>query len=143
MFGATDPEQAIAQLEAYYREGRGERAEVMASALVDQLIAQKDRDDGTQGILVRGLRILAGVLNSRGKYKRARTTIGMLHKHRNKHGKAVGYDLVAAAADYHRRRCVRHLLPAEACEEAADDPRGAGRLRGADRGARERGLSSN
>ena len=43
MFGAADPEQAIAQLEAYYREGRGERAEVMASALVDQLRAQKDR----------------------------------------------------------------------------------------------------
>ncbi len=101
MFGAADPEQAISQLEAYYREGRGERAEVMASALVDQLIAQKDRDDDTQGILVRGLRILAGVLNSRGKYKRARTTISLLHKHRNKHGKAVGHDLVAAAADYH------------------------------------------
>ena len=65
MFGAADPEQAIAQLEAYYREGRGERAEVMASALVDQLMAQKDRDDDTQGILVKGLRILAGVFNSR------------------------------------------------------------------------------
>ena len=101
MFGAADPEQAISQLEAYYREGRGERAEVMASALVDQLIALKDRDDDTQGILVRGLRILAGVLNSRGKYKRARTTIGLLHKHRNKHGKAVGHDFNAAAADYH------------------------------------------
>ena len=47
MFGAADPEQAISQLEAYYREGRGERAEVMASALVDQLIALKDRDDDT------------------------------------------------------------------------------------------------
>ena len=33
MFGAADPEQAISQLEAYHREGRGERAEVMASAL--------------------------------------------------------------------------------------------------------------
>ena len=43
MFGAADPEQAISQLEAYYREGRGERAEVMASALVDQLMAKKDR----------------------------------------------------------------------------------------------------
>lgn len=101
MFGAADPEQAIAQLEAYYREGRGERAEVMASALVDQLMAQKDRDDDTQGILVKGLRILAGVLNSRQKYKRARITIGLLHKHRNKHGKAVGHDFVTAAADYH------------------------------------------
>ena len=101
MFGAADPEQAISQLEAYYREGRGERAEVMASALVDQLMAKKDRDDNTQGIMVKGLRILAGVLNSRGKYKRARITIGLLHKHRNKHGKAVGHDLVAAAADYH------------------------------------------
>jgi len=101
MFGAADPEQAIAQLEAYYREGRGERAEVMASALVDQLMAKKDRDDLTQGILVKGLRILAGVLNSREKYKRARITIGLLHKHRSKHGKAVGHDLVTAAADYH------------------------------------------
>ena len=87
MFGAADPEQAISQLEAYHREGRGERAEVMASALVDQLMAQKNRDDDTQGILVKGLRILAAVLNSRGKYKRARITIGLLHKHRNKHGK--------------------------------------------------------
>lgn len=101
MFGAANPEQAIAQLEAYYREGRGERAEVMASALVDQLIVKKDRDDATQGILVKGLRILAGVLNSREKYKRARVTIGLLHKHRKKHGKSVGHDLMAAAADYH------------------------------------------
>ncbi|MAH90147.1 MAG: hypothetical protein CMA11_00075, partial [Euryarchaeota archaeon] len=73
----------------------------MASALVDQLISQKPRDDDTQGILVKGLRILAAVLNSRGKYKRARITIGLLHKHRNKHGKAVGHDLVSGAADYH------------------------------------------
>ena len=27
--------------------------------------------------------------------------IGLLHKHRNKHGKAVGHDLAAAAGDYH------------------------------------------
>ena len=101
MFGAADPEQAISQLEAYHREGRSERAEVMASALVDQLMSLKNRDDDTQGILVKGLRILAGVLNSRGKYKRARITVGLLHKHRNKHGKAVGHDLVIAAADYH------------------------------------------
>ena len=101
MFGAADPEQAISQLEAYHREGRGERAEVMASALVDQLMAQKSRDDATQGILVKGLRILSAVLNSRAKYKRARVMIGLLHKHRNKHGKAVGHDLAAAAGDYH------------------------------------------
>ncbi|RJU87129.1 MAG: hypothetical protein DWC02_03290 [Candidatus Poseidoniales archaeon] len=101
MFGAADPEQAISQLEAYHREGKGERVEVMASALVDQLMAKKGRDDNTQGILVKGLRILASVLNSRQKYKRARITIGLLHKHRNKHGKAVGHDLTAAAADYH------------------------------------------
>jgi hypothetical protein len=101
MFGAANPEQAISQLEAYHQEGRGERAEVMASALVDQLISQKPRDDATQGILVKGLRILAAVLNSREKYKRARITIGLLHKHRNKHGKAVGHDPVTAAADYH------------------------------------------
>ena len=90
MFGTTDPELAISQLEAYHREGRGERAEVMASALVDQLISQKSRDDKTQGLLVKGLRILAAVLNSRAKYKRARITIALVHKHRNKHGKAVG-----------------------------------------------------
>jgi hypothetical protein len=101
MFGAADPEQAISQLEAYHSEGRGERVEVMASALVDQLMAQKGRDDSTQGILVKGLRILASVLNSRGKYKRARITIGLLHKHRNKHAKVVGQDLAAAAGDYH------------------------------------------
>jgi len=101
MFGAANPEQAIIQLEAYHLEGRGERVEVMASALVDQLISQKSRDDNTQGILVKGLRILAAVLNSRAKYKRAHITIGLLHKHRNKHGKAVGHDLASAASDYH------------------------------------------
>ena len=101
MFGAADPELAISQLEAYHREGRGERAEVMASALVDQLISQKSRDDKTQGLLVKGLRILAAVLNSRAKYKRARITIALVHKHRNKHGKAVGHDLASAASDYH------------------------------------------
>ena len=31
----------------------------MASALVDQLMAKKSRDDATQTILVKGLRILA------------------------------------------------------------------------------------
>lgn len=101
MFGAANPDQAISQLEAYHREGRSERAEVMASALVDQLMAQKPRDDNTQYLLVRGLRILAAVLNSRGKYKRARTTIGILHKQRNILGKSTGHDFVSAAADYH------------------------------------------
>ena len=102
MFGAADPEQAISQLEAYHNEGRSERAEVMASALVDQLIAKKSRDDATQTILVKGLRILAAVLNSRGKHKRARVTIGLLHKHRKKLSKSTGeYDLASAAGDYH------------------------------------------
>jgi hypothetical protein len=101
MFGTTNPEQAISQLEAYHREGRSERAEVMASALVDQLMAQKPRDDATQDFLVRGLRILAAVLNSRAKYKRARTTIAILHKQRNILGKSLGHDFVTAAADYH------------------------------------------
>ena len=101
MFGTTNPEQAISQLEAYHREGRSERAEVMASALVDQLMAQRPRDEATQDFLVRGLRILAAVLNSRAKYKRARTTIAILHKQRNILGKSVGHDIITAAADYH------------------------------------------
>jgi len=101
MFGTTNPEQAISQLEAYHREGRSERAEVMASALVDQLMAQRPRDEATQDFLVRGLRILAAVLNSRAKYKRARTTIAILHKQRNILGKSVGHDFITAAADYH------------------------------------------
>ena len=101
MFGAADPDQAISQLEAYHREGRSERAEVMASALVDQLMSMKPRDDNTQSLLVRALRILAAVLNSRGKYKRARVTIKILHKQRNILGKSIGFDLEKAAEDYH------------------------------------------
>ena len=100
MFGAADPEQAISQLEAYYREGRGERAEVMASALVDQLMAQKNRDDETQDILVKGLRILAGVLNSRQNtncknYCRPSTQTS---KQTWQNGRPW---LISAAADYH------------------------------------------
>ena len=68
MFGAADPAQAISQLEVYYQEGKGERVEVMASALVDQLIKLKPKDDTTQEILVRALRILSAILNKRGKY---------------------------------------------------------------------------
>ena len=64
-------------------------------------MAQKPRDDATQDFLVRGLRILAAVLNSRAKYKRARTTIAILHKQRNILGKSLGHDFVTAAADYH------------------------------------------
>ena len=101
MFGAADPEQAIAQLDAYHREGRWERCEVMASSLVDQLMANRARNDAAQDILVRGLRILAGVLNSREKFKRARTTIKILHKERNRLGKSVGHDFITAASDYH------------------------------------------
>ncbi|MDP6869492.1 MAG: hypothetical protein QGI21_01810 [Candidatus Poseidoniaceae archaeon] len=100
MFGAADPHQAIQQLEAYHSEGRSERAEVMASALVDQLMATKKRDDETQLILVKGIRILAKVLNSRGKKKRARTTIKVLHKERNRLGKKIGLDLEEASEDY-------------------------------------------
>ena len=93
MFGAADPGQAISQLEAYYHEGRGERVEVMASALVDQLMTVKSRSDEVQEILVRALRILSAVLNSRGKYLQARSTIGLLHKHRKKYFKSSGnYD---------------------------------------------------
>ena len=102
MFGAADPGQAISQLEAYYHEGRGERVEVMASALVDQLMAVKSRSDEVQEILVRALRILSAVLNSRGKYLQARSTISLLHKHRKKYFKSSGnYDSNLAASDYH------------------------------------------
>ena len=90
----------------------------MASALVDQLMAQKNRDDETQDILVKGLRILAGVLNSRQKYKRARITVGLLHKHRNKHGKTVGHDLISAAADYHLASLSMQMLAKGAAKKA-------------------------
>ena len=100
MFGAADPNQAIQQLEAYHAEGRSERAEVMASALVDQLMAKKSRDDSTQEILIKGLRILAKVLNSRGKKKRARTTIKILHKERNRLAKKHGQNMEEASEDY-------------------------------------------
>lgn len=102
MFGAADPAQAISQLEVYYQEGKGERVEVMASALVDQLIKLKPKDDTTQEILVRALRILSAILNKRGKYLQARSTISLLHKNRKKYSKMSGVvDNVLAASDYH------------------------------------------
>lgn len=106
MFGASDPNQALLQLESYHREGRLELAEVMASDMTDRLMSQKDRTDADQAILVRGLRILAGILHTRNKLKRAQITIGTLHKHRNRLGKAVGHDLAQAAEDYRLAGCI-------------------------------------
>ena len=106
MFGASDPNQALLQLESYHREGRLELAEVMASDMTDRLMSRNDRDDAAQAILVKGLRILAGILHTREKYKRARITIGTLHKHRNRLGKAVGHDFAQAAEDYRLAGCI-------------------------------------
>lgn len=106
MFGATSPEAALLQLSAYHREGRTELAEVMASEMTEQLLYRKDRDDADQAILVQGLRILAGILNTRLKFKRARATISLLHKQRNRLGKAIGHDFAQAAEDYRLAGCI-------------------------------------
>lgn len=100
MFGASDPLQALHQLENYHREGRLERAEVLASELTDRLMMTKDRDENIQSALVKGLRLLSSILNDREKFKRAKITVKLLHKQRNKLGKLIGHDLVQAAEDY-------------------------------------------
>lgn len=106
MFGATSPEAGLQQLRAYHREGRTELAEVMASEMTEQLLYRKDRDDSDQEVLVQGLRILAGILNTRAKFNRARATISLLHKQRNRLGKAVGHDFTQAAEDYRLAGCI-------------------------------------
>jgi len=106
MFGASDPNQALLQLESYHREARLELAELMASDMTDRQMSRKDRNDADNAILVKGLRILAGILHTREKYKRARITIGALHKHRNRLGKVIGHDLAQAAEDYRLAGCI-------------------------------------
>mgnify|MGYP001347959011 CR=1 FL=1 len=106
MFGASNPQQALHQLENYHREGRLERAEVLASDMTDRLMMLKERDGDTQTALVKGLRLLSSILNDRSKFKRAQLTVKLLHKQRNKLGKMVGHDLVQAAEDYRLAGCI-------------------------------------
>ena len=106
MFGASNPQQALHQLENYHREGRLERAEVLASDMTDRLMMLKERDGDTQTALVKGLRLLSSILNDRSKFKRAQLTVKLLHKQRNRLGKMVGHDLVQAAEDYRLAGCI-------------------------------------
>jgi hypothetical protein len=101
MFGSGDSAQVLHQLERYHQEGRDELAEVMSSDLTEKLSARKDRDEKTQEVLVKGLIILAKILHSRSKYKRARATVIILHKERrvlNKQYRQV--DALTLAEDY-------------------------------------------
>jgi len=101
MFGSGDPGQVLHQLERYHQEGRDELAEVMSSDLTEKLIVRKDRDEQDQEVLVKGLIILAQILYTRNKYKRARATVRLLHNERrtlNKKYRQV--DPLTLAEDY-------------------------------------------
>ncbi len=101
MFGSGDPDQVLHQLEHYHQEGRDELAEVMSSDLTEKLLMRKDRDEKDQQVLVKGLIILAQILHSRGKYKRARATVRLIHNERrtlNKKTRQV--DPLTLAEDY-------------------------------------------
>ncbi len=69
MFEMSDPATALIQIRAYASEARYEMAEVMASALTQRMIADKNRDLTIQDLLVQGLRDLANILEIRGKEK--------------------------------------------------------------------------
>ena len=101
MFGGGAPDQVLHQLQRYHEEGRDELAEVMSSDLTEKLLMRKDRDEDDQQVLVKGLTILAQILYSRSKFKRARSTIRILHAERrtlNKQSRQV--DALILAEDY-------------------------------------------
>jgi len=71
MFGMSDPNQTLLQLESYIKDGRLEMSEVMAIQFTDMFLSKKKRDLNSQMMLVKGLRILCDVLLIRNKNLRA------------------------------------------------------------------------
>ncbi len=84
MFGMSDPNQTLLQLESYVKDGRLEMAEVMATQFTDMFLSQKKRDLTSQILLVKGLRILCDVLLLRGKSSIATASAKILIRERKK-----------------------------------------------------------
>ncbi len=84
MFGMDNPGQVIPQLQQYVSGGRLELAEVIASELVEVLLAKKKRDLENQAWLVEAARIACSVFEERGKAKRAWAAAQTLHVQRKK-----------------------------------------------------------
>ena len=84
MFGMSDPNQTLLQLESYVKDGRLEMSEVMATQFTDMFLSQKKRDLRSQFFLVKGLRILCDVLLVRGKSSTATASAKILIRERKK-----------------------------------------------------------
>tara|TARA_B110001452_G_scaffold236768_1_gene216235 strand:- start:326 stop:1147 length:822 start_codon:yes stop_codon:yes gene_type:complete len=84
MFGMSDPNQTLLQLESYVKDGRLEMSEVMATQFTDMFISMKKKDLGSQLMLVKGLRILCDVLLIRKKAIRAIASAKTLLRERKK-----------------------------------------------------------
>jgi len=84
MFGMNDPAQTLMQLESYIKDGRLEISEVMATQFTDMFLSQKKRNNESQLMLVKGLRILCDILIVRGKYALAVSSAKTLLRERKK-----------------------------------------------------------
>tara|TARA_B100000900_G_scaffold62157_1_gene47636 strand:- start:16630 stop:17373 length:744 start_codon:yes stop_codon:yes gene_type:complete len=84
MFGMSDPNQTLLQLESYVKDGRLEMSEVMATQFTDMFLSKKKRDLQSQFLLVKGLRILCDVLLARGKTNIATASAKILIRERKK-----------------------------------------------------------
>ena len=84
MFGMSDPNQTLSQMQRYFDEGRHEMVEVMASEFTSMLLANKQRDGAMQALLVKGIRIFAEVLSIRKKHKLALHATSVLLRERKK-----------------------------------------------------------
>lgn len=84
MFGMSDPNQTLLQLESYIKDGRLEMSEVMATQFTDMFLSMKKRDLESQIMLVKGLRILCDVLLVRNKASKAIASAKTLLRERKK-----------------------------------------------------------
>ena len=84
MFGMSDPNQTLLQLESYIKDGRLEMSEVMATQFTDMFLSMKKRDLSSQVMLVKGLRILCDVLLLRNKALKAIASAKTLLRERKK-----------------------------------------------------------
>lgn len=84
MFGMSDPNQTLLQLESYIKDGRLEMSEVMATQFTDMFLSTKKRELNSQVMLVKGLRILCDVLLLRNKAIKAIASAKTLLRERKK-----------------------------------------------------------
>ena len=84
MFGMSDPNQTLLQLESYIKDGRLEMSEVMATQFTDMFLSMKKRDLNSQVMLVKGLRMLCDVLVLRSKASKGIASAKTLLRERKK-----------------------------------------------------------